>query len=373
VSTYITVNARFLTQVTTGVQRYAIGAVKTLDGLLHREVLKPQQYPLVLLAPKSPILHTLDLKCIEVRQVGRANGNLWGQLELPSYERENVLWSPTNTGPVFHRRHIVTIHDAAVLDHPEWFSTKFALWYRVLLPMLAQRAMRILTVSQFSRNRLIDALDVDPRRIFVVPNGVDAMFRPIEHEGIEPVLTRLDLPSDYVLTLGSLEPRKNLARLLRAWQLLLSRRAIDKKLSLVVAGGKHSSFRQTDYLPLPEHVVFTGYISDEDLPALYSGARAFVYPSLYEGFGLPPLEAMACGAPVITSASTSIPEVAGDAALLIDPADVESIADGIESVLNDVDLRNALSTASHKHAKLFTWDRSARLIWTHLTEVAAMA
>jgi glycosyltransferase involved in cell wall biosynthesis len=233
--------------------------------------------------------------------------------------------------------------------------------------------MRILTVSQFSRNRLIDALDVDPRRIFVVPNGVDAMFRPIEHEGIEPVLTRLDLPSDYVLTLGSLEPRKNLARLLRAWRLLLSRRVIDKKLSLVVAGGKHSSFPQTDYLPLPEHVVFTGYISDEDLPALYSGARAFVYPSLYEGFGLPPLEAMACGAPVITSASTSLPEVAGDAALLIDPADVESIADGIESVLNDCDLRNALSAASHKHAKLFTWDRSARLIWTHLTEVAAMA
>jgi len=373
VTTCITVNARFLTQITTGVQRYAVGVVKTLDGLLHREVVEPQQYSLVLLAPKSPILHTLDLKCIEVRQVGHSKGNLWGQLELPSYARENVLWSPTNTGPVFYRRHIVTIHDTAVLDHPEWFSPKFALWYRVLLPMLAQRAMRILTVSQFSRNRLIDALDVDPRRIFVVPNGVDATFRPIEHEGIEPVLTRLDLPSDYVLTLGSLEPRKNLARLLRAWQLLLSRRAIDKDLFLVVAGGKHSSFRKTDYLPLPEHVVFTGYISDEDLPALYSGARAFVYPSLYEGFGLPPLEAMACGAPVITSASTSIPEVAGDAALLIDPADVESIADGIQSVLNDVALRNAMSTASRKRARLFTWDCSARLIWTQLTEVAAMA
>ena len=364
----VLVNARFLTQTLTGVQRYSVELVKALYRLLERGALDGERYSLRVLAPSGAKGHDLDR--IPLRRVGRLGGTLWSQLELPRHARGGVLWSPANAGPIYHARHVVTIHDASVLDHPEWFSARFAAWYRFLLPRLAKNAARILTVSEFSRKRLAETLDMDPERISVVPNGVDSRFEAVRSAAAEAVLKRLGLPRDYVLALGSLEPRKNIGRLFSAWALLQSRNEIDEDVHLVVAGGKSSLFRDAGLPALPDKVVLTGYVADEDLPALYSSALVFAYPSLYEGFGLPPLEAMACGAPVVTSGSTSIPEVTGNAALLVDPYETESIAEGLRSVLGDADLRASLRAAGLERVKVFSWDNSARLVWNHLAEVA---
>jgi glycosyltransferase involved in cell wall biosynthesis len=366
----IMINARFLTQPLTGVQRYALELAKGLDRLIDYGVIDHQRYPIVLLAPKRTRNYEVNLKHMSLRNVGRLGGNLWGQLELPYYARSKILWSPTNTGPISHKRHIVTIHDTAVLDHPEWFSTKYAVWYRFLLPRLAKLATRILTVSEFSRRRLTEIMDLDPEKIAVVPAGVDSRFKPVQPEIIETVRKRLDLPPAYVLAVGTLEPRKNITGLFKAWSLLLSQQRVSGDIHLALAGGEASIFRDVGFSSLPDKVVLTGYVRDEDLPALYSGALAFVYPSLYEGFGLPPLEAMACGVPVVASGSTSIPEVTGDAALLVDPLDIESIADGLELVLDDDVLRESLRTVGFERARLFSWNEPARLVWELLVEAA---
>jgi glycosyltransferase involved in cell wall biosynthesis len=366
----VLVNAKFLTQTLTGVQRYSLELVKTLYRLLDRGELNSERYSLLLLAPSGTKGHDLDLKRIPLKQVGRLTGTLWSQLELPRHARSGVLWSPANAGPIYHARHVVTIHDASVLDHPEWFSARFAAWYRFLLPRLAKNAVRILTVSEFSRKRLVETLAMDPERVSVVPNGVDTRFATVPSDAAEAVQKRLGLPRDYVLALGSLEPRKNIGRLLNAWALLLLRKEIDEDVHLVIAGGKSSLFRDAGLPAMPDRVVLTGYVTDEDLPALYSRAIAFVYPSLYEGFGLPPLEAMACGVPVVASGSTSVPEVTDNAALLVDPHETEAIAEGLRSVLGDADLRASLRAAGLERVKVFSWDNSARLVWNHLAEVA---
>jgi glycosyltransferase involved in cell wall biosynthesis len=366
----ILVNARFLAQRVTGVQRYAMEIVRALDRPALHALVERLGASLVLLAPKG--VEDPGFDRLKLRHAGRLEGNPWVQLELPYHARGRVLWSPTNVGPMFHGRHVVTIHDASVLDHPEWFNPRFAAWYRLVLPQVARRALRVLTVSEFSRGRLVETLGLDPRRVSVVHNGVDPGFGPKDPQTVAPVRSRLGLPESYVLALGSLEPRKNTAGLLKAWALLLARRAVPEEVHLVIAGGRASVFREFDLPGLPERVVFAGYVEDPDLPALYSGAEAFVYPSLYEGFGLPVLEAMACGIPVVSSNNTSIPEVAGDAALLVDPRDVESLAGGIQQVLDDDGLRRTARTAGLERAKLFGWDGAARTVWGHLADAAGL-
>lgn len=362
------INARFLSQPITGVQRYASGIVGALDDLPELKTSAREGDSLTLLTPGNAKNARYDFERISHRSVGRLNGNAWTQLELPFHARGCVLWSPTNTGPVLHGRHVVTIHDASILDHPEWFSARFAAWYRLLLPRLARSASRVLTDSEFSRARLAETLLLDPDGISVVPCAVDGRFVPAEPEEVRRTRKKLGLPEDYILTLGSLEPRKNTAGLLRAWNLLLERRLAPPEAHLVIAGGKSSLFREIGLSKLPERVRLIGYVDDEDLPPLYSGALAFVYPSLYEGFGLPPLEAMACGAPVVTSNSTSIPEVTGEAAILVDPHETEAITEGIRSVLEDRS-KDSLREAGLRRASQFSWERSARMVWSNMKAV----
>jgi glycosyltransferase involved in cell wall biosynthesis len=365
------VNAKFLTQNLTGVQRYAVEMTEALDSLVDRGVIDNNALSLRLVGPKGVQSHGLDLKHIPVTPVGRLQGELWSQLELPYHARGRLLWSPGNTGPIYHDKHVVTIHDVSVLDHPEWFSRRFSAWYSFLLPRLARNAAQILTVSEFSRTRLSQTLSLDTNCISVVPRPISSRFRPMKTTIIDKVLTRLALPRIYVLSLGSLEPRKNIARLLEAWSLLLARKALAEDVHMVVVGGKSSLYRNVNLTSVPDRVLFTGYVADEHLPALYTGALAFVYPSIYEGFGSPPLEAMACGAPVVTSSSTSIPEVVGRAAVLVDPLEVESIADGIRSIIENSSLRETMRIAGLQRAKLFNWDNSARLVWETLNKVAS--
>jgi glycosyltransferase involved in cell wall biosynthesis len=332
------INGRFQTRPVTGVERYASEVTARFRS--HPSILKPEQ-----------------------RQNGM-RGHLWEQIVLPARASGKVLWSPCNSGPIFGARQVVTIHDTAVLDHPEWFSRQFAALYGMLLPELGRRAAAIIAVSKHTKMRLIEKLRIAEQRISVIPNGVAPRFCPQTHVEVEAVRARLALPAGpYVLSLCSLEPRKNLARLLSAWEKVGEQRP-DVTLVLGGGGGKPGIFSSAgrrgaggDSSAGRPHgsVMYTGYVPDEVLPALYSGAACFVYPSLYEGFGLPVLEALACGTAVITSGSTSLAEVAGGMARLIDPLSPGEIAGALLETLA-APAREDLRAARCAHATSYDWN-----------------
>lgn len=328
------INARTLTAELTGVQRYASELVARLPAEL-------EGWAVERAAPERPL--------------DGVRGHAWEQFALPGRTRGALLWSPGNTGPLAVRRQVVTIHDAATLDHPEWFDRRFAAWYGWLLPRLGRGARAVLTVSEFSRRRLI-AHGIPEERISVVPPAADARFRPIPPDETAALRARLDLPERYVLCVASLEPRKNLGGLFRAW----SAASLPEDVRLVVAGGAGKVFRDLGFEEAPRGVQLLGRVPDTDLPALYSGALAFAFPSLYEGFGLPPLEAMACGTPVVTAEAASLPEVVGNAAITADPHDVGGLARALERVVADEALRREMRVRGLLRARRFSWEEAAR-------------
>ena len=330
----IALNARFYSHVPTGMQRYGIEMADRLGDLLD------------VVRPATPLRG--------------ARGHLWEQVYLAAASGNRLLWSPNNTGPLAVARQICTMHDIIPVEHPEVFSVRFAAWYRWLLPRLTHRVRHMISVSQFTKDRIVERFGVNPDKITVVWNGVDSQFRRRSADEIAEAREALGIRSPrYLLSLGSLEPRKNIRRLLTAWSRL--KRELPDDLSLVVVGSKGASlvFRDAGITQIPEGVQFTGYARQEHLPALYSGALALVYPSLYEGFGLPPLEAMACGTPVITSNTTSLPEITAGAAFLVNPLDEDAIAEAILTMVRDEDFRRSMSVRSLAHASSRTWDATA--------------
>jgi glycosyltransferase involved in cell wall biosynthesis len=298
-------------------------------------------------------------------------GHLWEQAILPGMVNGQLLWSPANTGPLRVANQVVTIHDVAPLDHPEWFSTKFAHWYRWLIPRLVRRVRYVITVSNFSKSRLLDLTGVDESRIIVIPNGVNQKFFPRTSVEIELVRQRLGIPtSKYLLSLGSIEPRKNIARLLTSWSHCLNQ--LDDDISLVVAGAHGAShiYRDVTMTRAPRRVHFTGSVPDECLPALYSGATALIYPSVYEGFGLPVLEAMASGSVPIVSNGTAMPELVGNAGVTIDPFNVEELAQALVTICSDESRRNTLRELAIRKSAEFRWERSAKLTLNILERAA---
>jgi len=360
------INARFTTQQLTGVQRYAFEICRRLPSSGIR-----------LISPRSIELEYRQLKDFTiVDPIGKfahksGLSHLWEQFALPRWiSKDGLLWSPCGSGPLAVKNQVVTIHDIATLEHPEWFNPWFAKWYSFLIPRLVRAVKKVIVVSEYTKIRLTEMTGISPEKIEVIYNGIDERFSPKSKEEINIAQKLLSLPSDkYILSLSSLEPRKNLHRLLEAWNIICHK--LPKDIWLVLAGGKGKStvFKNLSFDSLPPRVYFTGYVPDEHLPALYSGAIAFAYVSLYEGFGLPPLEAMACGAPVITSNITSIPEVVGDAAILVNPHDVKEIADSIYKLIDDVTFRERLKLTGLNRTKLFSWDKTARQTWKLLYSV----
>jgi glycosyltransferase involved in cell wall biosynthesis len=361
----VVVNGRFLTQPLTGVQRYAFEVVRRFPGLI--KVIVPGS-----IAPVyKSIFNTVIIDPLGRFVQGGSLGHVWEQVALPRWVGKNgLLWSPCGSGPLKVKNQIVTIHDIAHLEHPEWFNWRFVRWYRFLVPRLVQRVQRIVTVSNFTKDRLVVMLNVPPEKISVIPNGVDVRFQPRALEEVAKTRNILGIPSqNYVLSLCSLEPRKNLRQLLKAWNNVCQQLPDDVWLVLAGSKGKRGVFQEVLFDKLPPRVYFTGYVPDEYLPALYSGALAFVYVSLYEGFGLPPLEAMACGTPVITSNVTSLPEVVGNAALLVNPYNTEDISSGIYEIVRNGALREELKLKGLEWVRQFTWDRTAALTWQVLQTV----
>ncbi len=262
---------------------------------------------------------------------------------------------------------VVTVHDLAIYRHPEWFPGRQPLSKGLVVPRSVARAERIICVSDNTARDVEAIFNADPARLEVVHSGVSARFRPLEAERTAEVRRRLALPDRYILFVSTVEPRKNLETLLDAWVQLADRPP------LVVAGGFGWRFeavaekmRRLEAAGL-RHL---GSVAPDDLPALYNLALCLAHPAWYEGFGLTPLEAMACATPVVSSNASSLPEVTGDAALLVDPADVDGWRAALERVTGDAALRNHLARRGVLRAAEFTWERCADRTWRVLSRAS---
>lgn len=339
------INGRFLTQPGTGVQRFAVEITNALARI---------RGDLVVVAPSDGELRT-GLDGVEVRRIGARSGHLWEQVDLPNYLRRNdspLLLNLCNTAPLTYLNKISTVHDISVVRYPGAYSLAFRALYRVEIPMVLRSSAALLTVSEFSRDELSSYYHIDEIAMTVVLNSVGGNFR-------EGALSD-DCKDSYFLAVGSLSVHKNLDRLILAFSSL---RRVYKQAKLIVVGGSAPAFSSgmmdADGM---RGIAFVGRVDDARLIQLYQNATAFVFPSLYEGFGIPPLEAQACGCPVIASRAASMPEVLGDSALYCDPASVADIASGMEQMLIDHCLRDELIRRGRRNVARFSWHRSARII-----------
>jgi len=260
---------------------------------------------------------------------------------------------------------VSTMHDLSPILFPKWHTPQNRTLFKRKMCYVQEHAQAIIAVSEHTKRDMVRILAIPEERIHVVYNAADPMYHPIhDHDEIMGMMHKYALPGPgYILHVGTLEPRKNLARLVEAYAMTLGNCG-DRTPSLVLAGYKgwyyEEIFHSIERLGLQQRVIPTGFVDDEDLPALLNGALFFVYPSLYEGFGMPVLEAMACGVPVITSNASSLPEVVGDAGLLVDPTDTDALAAALMLLLDDPERRAALRAAGLARAALFSWERAAR-------------
>lgn len=268
---------------------------------------------------------------------------------------------------------VITIHDLTTQLFPKHHSPLNRWYQRFALPIMVKRADAIITDAEVTRQDIITRYTTPSEKIISIPIGVDhrRFCAQNRQQAQEKVRQKLNIPSPYILAVGTLEPRKNLLRLIEAYAQLE-----NETPPLVIAGakgwGNHPIGRRIDELGLHQRIVLPGFVPDELLPTLYAGADLFVYPSIYEGFGLPVLEALACGVPVITSNVSSLPEVAGDAAILVDPLRVEEIRNAMHRVLNDGALAQTLSEKGKQRASWFTWERTAQAMVEVYKELLAM-
>jgi len=291
----------------------------------------------------------------------------WWAVGLPLYLRQSPvdLFHGTNYEvPLWNRSHnVVTIHDLSILLHPEHHERHLVRRARRRLPLMVRSAAMIIAVTESIKREIVEHLGVKPERVAVTPEAPRRTFHRIPITETLATRKQLEIEDDFLLFVGTVEPRKNLLTLVSALDDVLRNTSLRPQ--LVIAGGKGwltdelDAFMETS--GVKERVRFIGYTSDEDLRALYSACRVCVYPSLYEGFGLPPLEAMACGAPVITSRIPAIEETVGSAAILVEPTDVAALAKSIVEVWNDPQHRDHLSAAGLTRAAKFTWERTAEL------------
>ncbi|CAB3731695.1 glycosyltransferase family 4 protein [Paraburkholderia rhynchosiae] len=345
------INGKFTSQPVTGVQRVAYELTRAMQMRV------PPGEQLEIFVPRNAIEPGASLKW--QRRFPWLLGTLWEQITLPIAARGVRLLNLCNTSPVFKRRQVVMVHDMAVYDVPGGFSRKFVLWYRTCFFLLPRMEPMILTVSKFSRSRICHHLKVDQSRVAVVSPAADHLDRVTSDPS---VMERLCLVKDtYCVVVGSLDPRKNLQRVLEAIEKLGH---LDH-VKFVVVGGKNARIFNSELAeqgPKSESVVWAGFVTDGELKALYENAGCLVFPSLYEGFGLPPLEAMYCGCPVVASSRTSIPEVCGEAAMYCDATSADDIAAKISLMMTDQALRQRHRAMGLERAREFRWDMTAQTV-----------
>lgn len=304
---------------------------------------------------------------IRLPHLGRFTEKLWEEILLPnglSSKKIDLFHSPRFILPGKKPcKFIVTIYDLAFKRFPQLVTKKVFNHFNNGVKSAINRADKIIAISHNTKKELINLFDARNDKIEVVYMGIGEDCRPIRAESqLREIKDKYNLPEKFILFVGTIEPRKNLKRLIEAFYELKKNKSIEH--SLVIAGGKgwlyDDVFETLKKLQLNQDVIFIGYIPESELPLIYNAADLFVYPSLYEGFGLPPLEAMACGVPVVTSNVSSLPEVVGDAAILIDPYDIQAIAEAIEQILQDYNLREKMIEKGFNQAKKFSWEKASR-------------
>lgn len=343
-STPVFVNARFLTQPITGTQRYAIELCRGLKQL------RPD---ITLIAPDN-IVHKDLAEELDVQIIGRMRrGIFWEQVELPFLLRQRgnpLLVNLCNLAPIAYHNNIVTVLDLSFKLHPEWFSRQFALLYNFFVPRELAGAQRVITISENSKQDIAKHYGVPLSKIDIVYPSVPTVFTEA------PTQKQPNLRGSYILAVSSIDPRKNFAGLIKAFK------AVNfGETKLLIVGTEHKVFADNQIKELvagDPRIVFTGYVSDTDLIGLYQNAVLFAYPSFFEGFGIPPLEAMACGCPTLVSNTTSLPEVCGDASIYVDPYDVADMTERINYLLTNEQTRQNLIKLGYERVAHFNLSKS---------------
>jgi len=344
----IVVNARFLTQPITGVQRYGIEISLQLKTLLGDQI--------VFVTPRN-IVHIDIAKQLQTEVVGKRTGHAWEQLDLPKYLKANgspLLLNLANTAPIFYNNKVSTLHDVAFLAYPETYSKKFLWFYCFLIPLVLKTSKHIITVSNFSKKEIQRYFHIDENKISVAYNAVNNEFSYQKNEELSQ--------HKYFLAVSSLNHRKNFIFILKVF--LEIKEAYPDYYLYIIGDLKNGNFGNLDIERYRKdaRIKFLGRVSDQELIRYYSNAFSFLYPSIYEGFGIPPLEAQACNCPVIVSETSSLPEVFDDSALYCSPTSIESLKEEIVKLISSPALRNILIEKGAENVNRFRWSQSAQII-----------
>ncbi|MCK0161191.1 glycosyltransferase family 4 protein [Allomuricauda sp. F6463D] len=334
----IVINAKFLTQKITGVQRFALELCKRLPRTIQGE-------EVVFVSPKAEQINVISTD-VQPIQFGRLPAILWEQIELPIFLKRNgnpLLINLAGVGPVLYKNKIMALYDLAYEHHPEWFTYSFHKVYSTLIPIGLKNSKRIVTDSNYVKDDIIETYKIEDNKIEVIYAAPSEMFRD---KGLKR--------EKFILTVSSIDPRKNLKSVIQAYKQL------DTDYKLVIVGKSNHIFSNLD---LEEemgdsNINFTGYLSDKELIELYNKAEIFIYASFFEGFGMPPLEAQACGCCCIVSNKTSLPEVYQDSVHYCEPTDLESIKSAMKNLIENPELRIQLRDKGFENLKRFSWDNS---------------
>lgn len=335
----IYINARFLTQDITGVQRFAIELSKKLVSLRN---------DIIFLVPDlKSIVDTTILDIFFVKEIKGGEGYFWEQITLPRYLSKinsPLLINLCNTAPVFYKNKISTIHDVTFLHYPKSYSVRFRVAYRFLIPMIIKTSEKIITVSEFSKNDICQEYKLNPEKIIVIYNAVASNFKELKN---------IENDKKYALAVSSPNLHKNFKKMIDAFL------TTEINLDLKIIGSLSNSFNQQSKVEIDKRIQFLGRVNDQELVKLYQNADFFIFPSLYEGFGIPPLEAQACGCPVVCSNAASLPEIMSDSALFFDPKSVNSIQLALKKISEDHLLKTRLISKGFENLTRFSWHTSA--------------
>lgn len=352
---YIVVNARFLTQKLTGVQRFAIEMSLQLKKLYGDSI--------AFVSPQN-VIHTDIADKLKAKVIGKRKGHAWEQIDLPNYLRSQgkpLLLCLGNTAPLLYKNLVVTLHDITFKRFPNTFSWKFRQAYGLMIPVILKHARFVFSVSKFSVDEISDYYGYPKERMDVVYNAVDTAFKPILDEKLRS--------DNYLFAVSSVKENKNFIVALEAF--LKAQDCLPNIKMYIVGDLSSSSFKTLDFSKYANNpnIKFLGRVSDRDLIRYYSNAQAFIFPSLYEGFGIPVLEAEACGCPVISSNSSSLPEVLDDSAILCNPLSVDEFKHAIVSIYNSLQFAKSLVSKGYANVLRFSWQQSAEVMKKRMDEL----